>query len=60
VRKRGNSIIDIGVGADDAFHNLAGVADNLTLVLSVLLCASRDIKQLKRILLTHVSGEDGI
>jgi hypothetical protein len=60
MRKGGYTIIDIGVGADDAFHNLATVTDNFTLILSVLLCAGRGIKKLKRILLTHVSGEDGI
>ena len=46
--------------ADNSFNYLARVADNLILVLPVLLRRGCDVKKFYRVLLAHVSGKDGV
>jgi hypothetical protein len=48
------------VGANDSLNYLARISDYFALVLSAVLRCGSHIKKLDRILLTHVSCEDGV
>jgi hypothetical protein len=60
VREGSDAVIDVSVGGSNSLYYLSRIPNNLGLILSIFLSSSSNVQKLNWVLLSHVSGKDGI